>query len=129
MNRKLLLKEMSEVFSNALKIVDKKNQDYATDSDPFLNFRGSEQVGVSVSRGILVRMMDKITRIGNLLEKEAVVKDESIEDTLLDLCNYCALLLVYLKNNKMTWGSPFGDLSVSDKEAEISPFTFKSNDE
>jgi len=124
MNRNYLLEEMKEVFSNAIKIVDKKNRDYATNSDPFLNFKGSEQVGVSVPRGILVRIMDKITRVGNLLNKEASVKDEAIEDTLLDLCNYCAILLVYLKDAK----SSLKDCKANVKLPDIGTFLEHNNE-
>jgi len=35
------------------------------------NFRNAEVVGVSVERGILVRMMDKVSRSSNLLEVDA----------------------------------------------------------
>jgi len=45
-------------------------------------------------------MMDKVSRISTLLEKEAKVKDEAIEDTLEDLINYTAILKSYLKQKK-----------------------------
>jgi hypothetical protein len=49
-------------------------------------------------------MTDKMQRIANLLDKEAMVKDESILDTLQDLSNYSLILRVYLeqKNEKNT---------------------------
>lgn len=39
----------------------------------------------------VVRMNDKMNRINNLIKKDNLVKDEKIEDTLLDLANYCLL--------------------------------------
>lgn len=39
----------------------------------------------------VVRMNDKINRINNLIKQDNLVKDEAIEDTLLDLANYCLL--------------------------------------
>ena len=42
---------------------------------------------------ILVRMSDKVSRIGNLLGAEQQVKDETLEDTLRDLGAYCLLYL------------------------------------
>jgi hypothetical protein len=80
-------------------IVRCKSQDYSTESDPFKNFRLAPMVGVTPERGVLVRMMDKISRISVLLEKEASVVDESIVDTLLDLGNYSLILACMLEEN------------------------------
>ena len=77
-----------------------KNHDYAmaNDGDPFKNFRLCEQLGIcSVEKGILVRMCDKISRISNLLEKEGKVKDEKLEDTLLDMANYAVILKCWIE--------------------------------
>ena len=42
----------------------------------------------------LTRITDKYNRICSLMDKEADVKDESIDDTILDMANYCVLWLV-----------------------------------
>ncbi|MFN5417679.1 MAG: hypothetical protein ACK5B9_11530 [Flavobacteriia bacterium] len=97
----VLLQDMQETFSKCLEVATRKNSDYGgKDSNPFQNFSNSEIVGVSIPKGIMVRMMDKVSRISTLLEKEAQVKDEAIEDTLDDLINYTAILKSYLKRNK-----------------------------
>lgn len=96
MNRKELAEHMAQSFDTALKIAAAKNNDYAKGDDPFKNFRVSEVVGVPVERGIMVRMMDKVARISNSFDTELQVKDESVEDTLLDLINYAAILKTYL---------------------------------
>jgi hypothetical protein len=63
----------------------------------------SESVGVSVEKGILVRMCDKLSRIGNLIERnDHSVKDESIEDTLIDIMNYSNILLCYIQEKRNT---------------------------
>jgi len=102
MQENILLKDMEETFDECLAIATKKNNDYAGEktTDPFKNFRGSEFVGVSPDRAILVRTMDKISRVSNLLSQDAQVKDEAISDTLNDIINYCAILKSYIKNNK-----------------------------
>ena len=102
MQENILLKDMEATFAECLAIAKRKNNDYAGEktADPFKNFRGSEFVGVSVERAILVRNMDKMSRIGNLLSQENAVKDESITDTIRDSINYMAILLSYIKNNK-----------------------------
>jgi hypothetical protein len=91
MKRKQLLKNLKQTFDDCYKIADKKNKDYAGEKNAFQNFNASEIVGVSPERAILVRLTDKITRISNLLDKEADV-DESFEDTIKDAINYLALL-------------------------------------
>lgn len=47
-----------------------------------------------IPNAILVRLHDKLNRLTTLmLSGEQMVKDESIEDTLLDLANYCLMEL------------------------------------
>ncbi len=45
----------------------------------------------------LVRMEDKMNRLRSLSSKDALVADERIEDTLLDLANYAILATMELK--------------------------------
>ena len=93
----ILLKDMAETFSYCLDTARAKNADYAG-GDSFKNFLNAKVVGVSVQRGILVRMMDKISRVNTLLDSDAQVTDESICDTLDDLINYTAILKSSIKN-------------------------------
>lgn len=80
---------------------ERKNKDYAGGGDAFANFRMCEELGLcSVEKGILVRMSDKMSRIANLLDKEAAVKDESVTDTLLDLAVYSIILKIYMEENQ-----------------------------
>lgn len=81
-------------------IHDSKNADYADSAvDPFRNFRQSEIVAVPPHVGAFIRLGDKYMRIANLLRREqesgngAVVTDESVEDTLIDLANYALIVL------------------------------------
>ena len=96
-----LIINLERTFSNCLETAKRKNNDYGgVDSNPYANFSNSTIVGVSIEKGILVRMMDKVSRISTLLEKESQVKDEAIEDTLDDLVNYTAILKSYLMDKK-----------------------------
>jgi len=46
-------------------------------------------------------MSDKMSRISNLIkDNKPQVKDESIEDTLVDLANYSIILSIYLKHER-----------------------------
>jgi hypothetical protein len=100
--------EFHETFCNRMMdITKKKNADYSgAGDDPFNNFRhienfvqGSELDIVAV--GFLTRMSDKFSRIGSFISNgELQVRDESVEDTLLDLANYSALFAGYLREQK-----------------------------
>lgn len=94
------IKQLEENFNRGLEIIKRKNHDYATDTDPWKNFRFADLVGVSVDRAILVRISDKLARVSNLLDKQAMVADEKVEDTVLDAINYLNILLVYLQKNE-----------------------------
>lgn len=49
--------------------------------------------------GVVVRMNDKLSRIENLIHKknDAKVKDEKLEDTLLDIVNYATYGIMLLR--------------------------------
>lgn len=93
MTNEKFIQEIKKIYQEGVSLIEKKNADYATEADPWRNFKFAELVGVSVDRAILVRISDKIARISNLTEKEASVVDEKVEDTILDAINYLAILL------------------------------------
>ncbi len=75
-------------FCDTLNIIYRqKNHDYG---DSFAKVRSV------VPNSILVRLMDKLERLKTLLGKgeQAQVTDESIDDTLMDMANYCIMELV-----------------------------------
>lgn len=90
---------IEKTYTTCQSIVKKKNADYAGLDDPFKNFKNSEVIGISVEQGIMVRLMDKITRISNLLKREREVKDETIQDTIVDAINYLAILKSWTERN------------------------------
>ena len=68
---------------------EKKNKDYG---NSFAKLRNE------YPNSILIRAFDKYSRLKTLMESnEQQVEDESIEDTLLDLANYCIMELVERK--------------------------------
>lgn len=48
----------------------------------------------------LVRLEDKLNRARTLSKQAAVVQDEKIEDTLLDMANYAILAVLELKGDR-----------------------------
>lgn len=103
--RDRLLEYMEDRTTKMLAICKAKNADYAganAEQDPFANFARVEALGICKTEvGFLTRMTDKLCRIASFVAKgELMVKDESVEDTLLDLANYCLLLGAYFAEKK-----------------------------
>lgn len=48
----------------------------------------------------LVRLEDKLNRARTLSTKQALVNDEKIEDTLLDMANYAILAVIELRTQE-----------------------------
>jgi len=98
-NQNPLLQHMEWTFANCLEIARAKNADYAGEqSDPFYNFsKANDFAGVTTEQGIMVRLTDKFSRVGNLLKREAAVKDEAITDTINDAINYLAILKAFIE--------------------------------
>ena len=86
MNREELFKEIT---IEMLELYKRKNTDYGSSvSDTYRDF------GLV---SFLVRIQDKLNRLKTLSKQESLVKDEKIEDTLIDLANYSILALIELK--------------------------------
>lgn len=91
--RERLIQLHAELTTRARDLMQRKNEDYANAGDAFGNLRNCETMGVaSMSRGILIRMTDKMQRLVNLLERPPSVTDEGFADTVLDIINYAVLL-------------------------------------
>lgn len=105
MNKEEYMAYHGECCIKMMEITKAKNSDYTGGSpDPFANF---QQIGHVVQLpqvveiGFLTRMSDKFSRIGSFVTKGILeVKDESVEDTLLDMANYCILFAGYLKSKR-----------------------------
>lgn len=80
------------ITERMLETYKKKNADYGSSFDKSMNEFGLMSA--------VVRMSDKMERLKSLVKKDAKVKDESVEDTLLDLANYCVMTVMHLKVNK-----------------------------
>ena len=76
---KTICEELSDIY-------EKKNHDYG---DSFSKLY--EEYGML---SVVIRLFDKLYRLENLMEKEQMVEDESIENTLKDLANYSIMALM-----------------------------------
>ena len=74
----------------------KKRAGYSPGADPFANFRQSTMFGVDPVKGILVRVMDKLSRVASLLDNPDNDKiGESLRDNLLDAGNYLLIAVAF----------------------------------
>lgn len=93
--------QFDEILQKMKKIHDSKNSDYSDEKNSLSNFYLSEIAGIPAWKGCLVRMFDKIARLGNFAKKEQYeVKDESFEDTAIDLAVYSILLILLYRESK-----------------------------
>jgi hypothetical protein len=104
MNREQLLENHNRLCTTALNLMRRKNHDYAGrgGESPFANFTRCESMGIcTTEQGFLVRMTDKMSRLSSFIEAGTLqVKDESVEDTILDIINYAVLFQSYLESKK-----------------------------
>lgn len=130
MDREAFVKNIEETYKLGVDIIRKKNTDYAAGSDPFKNFKLFDSLfeGVDLNKAnrvqlmIIVRVLDKISRICNLLGKDAIVVDESVDDSILDAINYLAILRAHRKfDDKKTPSSQYGGFSTVRMDKPITP--------
>lgn len=98
---KVLFKEKLDYMYSTM---EKKNSDYSWGDkvkNPFQNFELVEQLWITTtSKGILVRICDKMSRISSLMDNDAKVADESQIDTCIDWANYFLILALRLIDEK-----------------------------
>lgn len=90
-----------------------KNTDYG---DSFAKVREE------IPNAILVRLSDKLNRLKSLMTKDdddRKVRDESIDDTLMDIANYALLELVERRNE----GDYYCDIEYKDDEEYTGSFS------
>lgn len=79
------MRQMARVQNEAFDLFLKKNRDYG---DAFADYGPV---------GVIVRMGDKIRRSTNITSSGvSLVENESIRDTLIDLCNYSAMAVMLI---------------------------------
>lgn len=103
-----ICKELNEIYA-------KKNADYGNSfGDTF------QKLGLISA---ITRISDKYNRICNLATKnsnEAKVKDETIEDTLKDLANYCIMTLIEMQYANITKTTSATKRSIKSDRLETS---------
>lgn len=82
---RFITEEMTTLYSQ-------KNTDYG---DAFTE--SLDEDGLLVSK---IRLKDKLKRFAQLIENDALVNDESMRDTLIDMANYAVMTMMWLDDNE-----------------------------
>ena len=95
---------LQELFKVQQEILCKKGYDYAGE-DVLSNFRLAGMIVNQGSRNpdavnCLNLIGTKVARLGQLLSSGKHAQNESVQDSVIDLCNYSALLYLILKMEK-----------------------------
>lgn len=89
-----LLEEMALLHS-------RKGADYGDDGDRLANVRSSQEFGVPNWVGVMIRANDKMRRI-RTFAKHGSLKNESVEDSLIDLAAYALIALILYRETLST---------------------------
>ena len=84
--------QFKDIVKGMIETYVRKNHDYGNSFDKSL-----DKFGLVAS---VVRIGDKMNRIESLVQKKAMVQDESIRDTLLDMANYAIMTIMWVDNQK-----------------------------
>ena len=116
MTRDELLKHHEVLCKHARDLMDMKNRDYAGNGgkQPFANFTRVEAMGIcSTEQGFMVRLTDKMSRLSSIIESgKTNVKDESFEDTMVDVINYIVLLSAYRQDKRIQ--AQYGEIAYTE---------------
>ena len=81
-----------QIANGLTELYERKNADYGNSFS-----KTFEEFGMTST---VVRLSDKLERLKTLSKKEAQVKDESIQDTVMDIAVYAMLTLMELMNKE-----------------------------
>lgn len=88
------VEDFADIAQDCIKLYSKKNSDYGNSFD-----KGMDAIGIKYGIG---RIYDKCNRLVEITKdnKEQQVKDETLEDTIMDLACYSIMMLANLKRQR-----------------------------
>lgn len=81
-----------QIANGLTELYERKNSDYGNSFS-----KSYEEFGLTSP---VIRLSDKVERLKTLSKQEAQVKDESIQDTVMDIAVYAMLTLMELMNRE-----------------------------
>lgn len=99
------VKDFNKLAQEMCELYEKKNTDYGDSFNTSLS-----KYGLIAA---LTRISDKFNRLESLiLNKEQKIKDEKLEDTLIDLANYAMMTVLWIKNDSKMYNALMDKLST-----------------
>jgi hypothetical protein len=87
-----IYKNICDLLNRMQAVYEAKDSDYSENDLPMGNLLESQELGIEPWKGVLLRIGDKKRRVGSFVKKEKfLVKDEAVDDTLVDMANYSML--------------------------------------
>lgn len=100
-------KTFYELLKEAGELHKLKSHDYASDEDPFANYKFAGQMSKLFNdpddAGFMGRIGEKLYRLANLENSGKVAKNETVEDTEIDLCVIMVLWMSMRKDRRRKW--------------------------
>jgi hypothetical protein len=103
------IRRFEEITAELVDLTRRKNANYAHGSDALANLNLIERVTngkITREMGILVRITDKVSRIGTLLCGAEDQVGESLADSLRDLAAYSIIELISIEETESPKGEP-----------------------
>jgi len=82
-------KTVLRIYNESYAVFLRKRHDY-----------GTENVNILGLRGVFVRIWDKAWRLKNLVWENKEPRNESLEDTFIDIMNYCIIALSLMRRGE-----------------------------
>jgi hypothetical protein len=94
-----------ELIQQMAQIHDKKSHDYASDNDPFANYKFAGMLSKLFNNaddsGFIGRIGEKLYRLANLENSQKSPSNESIADTEVDICVIVALWVAMRRERRI----------------------------
>ena len=111
----------AETCEAALHIMRQKNSDYTggtNATDALANFKAAASLNLHPALGLLLRVQDKLMRIGSFVaDGELRVINESVEDACDDIVNYAILCKALLREEAEEKGGGLPTLDPSEQRS------------
>lgn len=92
MTQKEMFDNLCSTFDKMCSVLQSKGNDYSSETDALSNFKQAGAIcRISAEQHCLALIATKVARLGVLL-KGKTPKNESVEDSIIDLINYSFLL-------------------------------------
>ena len=94
-------REFDDALDELKMLHDAKNVDYSTLENPYKNLQATERIGVEAWKGIVIRLMDKFSRLEEYCVKgELAIKSEGIDDTFAGIAFYSILARILFRKEQ-----------------------------